>query len=1222
MRILSVRFLNINSLKGEHQIRFDKAPFSESGLFAITGPTGAGKTTILDAITVALYGKVHRHAKEVTEIMSRHTGQCFAEVEFEVNEKAYRAKWSVARARQKADGNIQSEKMELAEIESGKFIGGHTVTQTKNAIIDLCGLDYNQFLRSVILSQGDFAKFLNANDNERSDLLEKITDTGIYAEISKFVFEKQRKEKDILDVFKSQLSGVEILPADILKAHTDHLVDLGIKELELKAQHTAVNQKVQWLNDLDKLKDKREEAILALKMEQEKYDAQLPDFERLKLHLKAVNFRPDLVEINGLIKQIKDIELAMEKLDLQLPVFQSTAKTALEKQESFKLIYEKAKKDLADIAPSLEKAIVMDAEIAALRVQLVKSHDKLELAKREANELLESKNKKSEAIHLLAQKIQDIEKWLLENGADQQLEKQLVIFNQLHKELLDALATIKEAELEQKVCLQQLEEQNNRLLQLTSQIEQHNKAITVEQDRLLSINDRLDDFEWKDLEGLEARLMELPSLISKYEQQYKYASELKTAHGDQLVLENEITAAQDAREKLGFELQTLKTAQEQIVAHLKNLQAVVDLEKLIRNYEEARLNLTPEMPCPLCGSKEHPFVNENYHCQLSLTERKRMEEQTKLDHLNQLYSDQNLYLNTLNNTISTKGEQLTRLISSQERLVNQFNTLNELLPGKMVIDHAAEILLQVEARIVEQKLTTLTLKKLRQFKKEIDETQSRINSLKVVLSEVQAAKVLSLQKKESAAERQNRNLVVMTVEKEKQALLTVKIAALLKPYGIDASLYDIPEIEVLLMDRWTTYKDAQTNLQEWKLNFTQLTTAHQGIEVAISDSAKKFTIFEKDYHLEKDALEKRKNERLTIYEGTDPVKYRNEFNIAISTAESQKDAQVLITQKQQELLRSAEVKLKSFEEDFKLLKSKQAELEALLINKLSKAEIFTISNLIQLFLPDDQAQNFINLEKKISADLIGLQQLLISLNKELKIEQEKNLTDELPQELTLQLQSFDEAISQLNQEIGSLKSKLEQDTRLKSKYAELTAQIEVQNKEFLKWDKICDLIGSADGQKFKRFAQGLTLARLTVLANRHLSKLSDRYQILKSHSNNLELLIVDAYQADVVRPMATLSGGESFLVSLALALGLSDLASRKVQINSLFIDEGFGTLDADTLDLAIAALENLQAKGKTIGIISHVEALKERIGTQIQLTKQPGGSSKIKIVSYRNEYAI
>ncbi|MGY0041506.1 SbcC/MukB-like Walker B domain-containing protein [Pedobacter sp. NJ-S-72] len=171
-------------------------------------------------------------------------------------------------------------------------------------------------------------------------------------------------------------------------------------------------------------------------------------------------------------------------------------------------------------------------------------------------------------------------------------------------------------------------------------------------------------------------------------------------------------------------------------------------------------------------------------------------------------------------------------------------------------------------------------------------------------------------------------------------------------------------------------------------------------------------------------------------------------------------------------------------------------------------------------------------------------------------------------------------------------------------------KIENQQKDADRFQKLSALIGSADGKKFSRFAQGLTLARLTELANRHLLRLSDRYSILKSPEKDLDLQIIDGYQADVVRPMSTLSGGESFLVSLSLALGLSDLASRKVQINSLFIDEGFGTLDAETLDVAITALENLQANGKSIGIISHVETLKERIGTQIQLSRQPGDQVK------------
>lgn len=193
---------------------------------------------------------------------------------------------------------------------------------------------------------------------------------------------------------------------------------------------------------------------------------------------------------------------------------------------------------------------------------------------------------------------------------------------------------------------------------------------------------------------------------------------------------------------------------------------------------------------------------------------------------------------------------------------------------------------------------------------------------------------------------------------------------------------------------------------------------------------------------------------------------------------------------------------------------------------------------------------------------------------------------------------------------------LEQDAAQRAKNKELARQLQTQQLVCNRWNQLAELIGSADGNKFSRFAQGLTLARLVELANRHLLKLNDRYRILKSSEEDLELLIIDTYQAEAVRPMNTLSGGESFLVSLALALGLSDLAGRRTQINSLFIDEGFGTLDAETLDAAISTLENLQASGKMIGIISHVEALKERIVTQIRVQKKAGGVSKVEVIGW------
>jgi exonuclease SbcC len=155
------------------------------------------------------------------------------------------------------------------------------------------------------------------------------------------------------------------------------------------------------------------------------------------------------------------------------------------------------------------------------------------------------------------------------------------------------------------------------------------------------------------------------------------------------------------------------------------------------------------------------------------------------------------------------------------------------------------------------------------------------------------------------------------------------------------------------------------------------------------------------------------------------------------------------------------------------------------------------------------------------------------------------------------------------------------------------------------------LIGSADGKKFKAIAQEFTLEYLVALANNYLQNISDRYLLIPKP--DLQLSISDAYQSGSERSVSTLSGGESFLVSLSLALGLSDMAGNRTHIGSLFIDEGFGTLDPETLDVAISALENLQhSRNKSIGIISHVEALKERITTQIEVVKGKSGRSYIK----------
>lgn len=226
--------------------------------------------------------------------------------------------------------------------------------------------------------------------------------------------------------------------------------------------------------------------------------------------------------------------------------------------------------------------------------------------------------------------------------------------------------------------------------------------------------------------------------------------------------------------------------------------------------------------------------------------------------------------------------------------------------------------------------------------------------------------------------------------------------------------------------------------------------------------------------------------------------------------------------------------------------------------------------------------------------------------------QAQAVTDASAAAIQERLHTLEEVRHAHSARLGAAQARLNDDAQRRSQQAALLATIATQTQDCDLWQRLDALIGSAKGDKFRRFAQGLTLEHLLHLANRHLARLHGRYLLRRKATGELELDIVDSWQGDVARDTRTLSGGEAFLVSLALALALSDLVSSKTSIDSLFLDEGFGTLDGDTLEVALGALDALNASGKMIGIISHVQALQERIPVQIRVDKGAGvGHSRL-----------
>lgn len=1217
MKIVSIKFLNLNSLKGQHEIRFDKAPFTESGIFAITGPTGAGKTTLLDAITAALYGRVHRHSKDVFEIMTRHTAESYAEVEFEVRDKLYRAKWSIRRSRGRADGQLQTQKMELADALTGQIIIEHPLNEVREEIVKLCGLDYNQFLRSVILSQGDFTRFLKADENERSELLEKITDTGIYSQLSVAAYEKAREERLKLDQLRGRLDHVVLLTTEEREAYSTSLTALSDQESVMKKEEASLRDQLTWLANLEKLESRKQELLTELSAAELLHAAHEPRFIQLQRHLRALVHRPALAELHIIENQQKRIDLDLTEVKQQHP--------ELLKQEQFtndlllasKQQTELKEKLLLEMGPVFEEVSKKDILITQAKNLLEQSSRSFESASVNLQATEDLRAGMTEELKTIQQRIEHLSQWLKDNGRDAVLDKQVIVFQQLTQQFTSLALKKRSAELVQQEYISQKD-------RAAAELQQTIKHIAIADQQLLSTHASIEQLkvslgvilEGKADHELEEELRQLPVLINTSEQQFKLASSYHQLEQDKNTLLQTLDHYQQQKEKEQALLHTLQLENQQETMLLVDLQQIYELEVRVQKYDTDRLQLQAEQPCPLCGAVHHPFVDGHYQSRVTETEERRNQQQVKLELLKQRLDAQSIIVNTLINQIEAGKQSLLVAKNSLTQILSEFHLNNERLPKPLDIDRVEIITAVIRKKKAQEEALKKQLQLVKNSQLEISALETGVNQQKEQLA-AERNKAENAKLTVTFAEKQIHTVVqdLLAVTAEMEVIKTDSME-LLEPLSIVFNADQADAVILTMNNRYSRYHESEKELHQLQPDLREKETELNNITKAIGEKKTAIELLNDQLKKESSILEQLEEERTLLFGHKDPAKERLLLTEEVKKYRDQTEALQLSLQEKKEKLRIIEDRQSTLNTSF--LNTKKlfnAHLEKLTA-QLSTEGLSSIEDLKQLYLPEEEAKSAEELQKESTQKIASGKSLLVATEKELEAELRKNKTEVTKEVLLPLVGEQEQAISLLQQEKGRLIRILSEDDQLKLKHTEVAQQIESQQKEFDRFQQLSALIGSADGKKFSRFAQGLTLARLTELANRHLLRLSDRYSILKSPERDLDLRIIDGYQADVIRPMSTLSGGESFLVSLALALGLSDLASRKVQINSLFIDEGFGTLDAETLDVAITALENLQAGGKNIGIISHVEALKERIGTQIQLSREPGGTSKISLYSY------
>ncbi len=1042
MKIRKLRALNINSLKGETEIDFET--FLEgASLFAITGPTGAGKSTILDIITCALYGRTPRLSNP-NDLMSRHSGECFCEVEFAINERVYRCSWSQKRAYKKADGNFQTAKMELAEVQSGKVLESK-LREVPKKVQELSGLDFERFTQSMMLAQGSFDAFFKAKENDRSSLLERITGTQVYKQISQEVYETYAQKKREIELEENALGAIELLEKEQREQKSQTLSEYGKRKRQLDAREGELKKIAAWQQGLQTL----ERDSAAQKIEYEKARTQMEQngalFNRLELAKKAGRAQEIYRERELLRQTIAEDARQLGQLERQSSECAREIGTKQHEADAAQKALAEEKSGYEAQTAKLKRLRELRTQIESIRSRQHRLEQKCAQSTEEAARLLE-----------------------LSGGAEQ-------------------------AGIEQRY-----EKLSEEIAQLTTSAQE----LEQECEKLESRGDS----ERRE-ESLRTRLHESEKLLEAVQNYEQNSQTLHTRKQEKKRLEESVEqGSRENAEKAKLVAQMQKS--------LELLQDKREHELLIKKYESDRARLRQGQECFLCGAKEHPYIDHGLNTDPEGTQEQIQRQERQLQEENARLRQSEIELGANRSRHDSVTEQLATLELEQQR-IEQIFAQNGFTYEKQARERLEAQKREAETRLGEMIASRKQQRHLQEQRKRVEQNRNEKIRLQIrVQSLLEGLKEATKERKEAAKEAE-------ALQEQGKAVLDVA---------------DPDTFEQNLIRRYETVQQRANAAQN---RLAQLRSTQEALQTQIKQ----------------------------------------------------------LRTKQE----SDEAKRKAVNEEF---------AQALREQGFADEEEFAAA-----LLDPGEYEELAKRCEQLQRDYERIQTLQKETARKLKEQQALKLSDKSLQEVTRELAALQEEIDTLQKRIGSVEKELEIDAANRRKHAQKIEHIERKKEAFAVWVKLNEMVGSSSGDKFAKFAQGITLDQLIYLANRHLRILSPRYELQRAEDANkqLEIEIIDGFQGDAVRPVSTLSGGESFIVSLSLALGLSNLASQKIAIDSLFLDEGFGTLDGQSLELALNALNRLQDSGKMVGVISHVEALKERIPLQIKVVPKGDGTSRVEM---------
>ena len=1219
MKILSVTLNNINALKGRWFIDFDHPPLKNAGIFVICGPTGAGKTSVLDAITLSLYGETDRlHKKDIENIMTRHTGDCYCETIFQLKNKKFKSHWSLRRSRGKADGKVQPPKRLLYDLSGNEpVVIAQKINNVQAKIESITGLDYKRFSRSMMLAQGRFAEFLNAPDKERASLLEKITGTDIYSKLSIKAFEKARQEKENLNLLqKEQHSISKISPEEIQKLN-EELKTIKENSTHKKSIIYDLQQKIELRKRIKRLEDEKisVEKKLINARNQEK-DLQT-DNSRLERSNLALEFKSDLDGVTLQKSRLNDLENDNKNLDEQLKNNQKLLQDIEAKQVIVKKQFDDAIKIQKETEPLIQETIIIDRDLLQLQSQIKNKQKDLNQKKTRCSRLEILKKETQDNHKKMLIKLKELKNWLEANEHDENLSEHI---SYIHSDLIEIHETRNQySEYQKKITKQRKElsdfeskqqKQKKSLEKIHKQMDSLVKEINNENNKLKK---QLGGQNLSDIEN---------NMNETLQQSYIFENIIKVSSQYKELKKNIVQDREDLKNNSISKLncnKLLKTINKKIDNEkntLKALDQAVQHEMLFASFSEKRKNLKHDSPCPLCGSLQHPYVSEKKVSQETQIQKERDKKKKDVE---KLYSKKefqktehmrfkSIISNNIKNILQYK-QNLMQLNKEWDYLCNEVNTPLNISNNDELNKQSQDIKKRLIIFQQRYKTSKFLIDKKNRLEKNFQEQKEKDftfqNELKELEFKIQRINSKIKDLTNNCDDIQEKGKKISQDAKLKLSKYKLNVPK----FGKENDLIDLLKKRALkFKDKVQSGKDLDTKIQaiiqkinendiEMKSIVKQIDELSEQLQSLVSSQKE---IQEKRYKLLKD--KNPENEKIRLIEEIE--KYQDLVNKYAGQYS-----------KHEKALTAQEALKKNKQNEIVILQNTYKNNMQYLLESIKPKGFSKIEDLQAAIIDSSEAQDIKKRFEKAQKMIHQEETRYKDIFKSLEIEKEKTTFNESLEEIETNLNKHEKEKESIDRRVGSIEQIINEEK--KQNILREEAQKKLQKQEIIskRWNDLNYLIGSHDGNSFRTFAQGLTLNRLIEYSNVHLKKLSDRYLLKRLSSKSLTLNIMDTYQANSLRPTNTLSGGESFLVSLAMALGLSDLAGNSIRVESLFLDEGFGSLDEETLVVAINAIERLNHRGKMIGVISHIESLKERIPVHIEVSKIAGGTSRLDIIN-------